>query len=499
MGAVSFAASKSILNNKLTFSGSFTPLNDGGFLFLCSPWFKSIEEMNQQGLSLTDYPPYDQSVTQLYILRSQETANKDISNLFERLSVQKEELELLSMIVHKASYAIIILNSNSAVEYANPAVHQILGLVPEEIIGSSISTLITEKGANKVFQQGLQQVLKGESCQIETQLSTQFHSDLWANIQIQPLLGYTGKVEKYYVIIENVNISHDARELLLESEAQLKLAVEGSGEGIWSLNLNTGEFKVSQQFRKLMGLNDELKISPESIIESIHEEDREKVLSQLQALIEDKTNSFFCEFRIVQKEGSIKYFQKKARKITSVLDGSIQVAGTLSDISVQKELEEELKISAKRFFTLLSNMNTGVLMEDQNRKIVILNQAACDMFSFPVRAEDLLGADCSQMAQQSKHLFTNPEAFVERIDEILRDKKTVLSEEISLLSGHIIERDYIPLYNDGTEILPSEKIARNSFGIMKRNIATSLKICIWVSWKLISMKTSSMPMTVSVK
>lgn len=441
---------QSLTNTKLTLSGSFTALPNGqGFLFLCSPWFKSIDEMNQLGLSLTDYPAYDNSVTQLHLLRSQETANKDISNLFQRLSIQKEELELLSMIVQKASNAIIILNFESKIEYANGAVTNLLGLIPEEITGLPIESIITESGTSKKLEKGLQQVLNGESSIIETQLSTKNKNDLWANIQIQPLLGYTGKVEKYYLMIENVNSSHAARELLRESEAQLKLAVEGSGEGIWSLNLNNGEFKVSQQFNQLLGLAENTKLSPETVIELIHEQDRDQVLNQLQALINDKTTSFFCEFRVPQKNGHIKYFQKKARKITSNFDGSIQIAGTLSDISVQKELQEELQISAKRFFTLLSNMNTGVLMEDQNRRIVVLNQAACDMFSFPVRAEDLLGADCSQMALQTKHLFTDPEGFVQRLDEILSAKKAVLSEEISLLSGHIIERDYIPLFNDG--------------------------------------------------
>ncbi|MEN9347894.1 MAG: hypothetical protein RLZZ77_1405 [Bacteroidota bacterium] len=441
---------QSKLPNKLTLTGSFTALpGKEGHLFLCTPWFKSPEEMNQLGLSITDYPSFDTSVSQLHLLRAQESANKDISTLFKRLSSQKEELELLSMIVQKAANAIIILNSHSVIEYANPALSNLLGFAPEEVTGKPIQEIIAENKSDHELGVALKSVLEGHSSLVETQLSTKLGTALWVNIQIQPLLGYTGIVEKYYLMIENVTTSHAARELLRESEAQLKLAVEGSGEGIWSLNLTTGDFKVSHQFNHLIGLPETTKLSPEAVIELIHEQDKERTLKQLQSLIDDKTDTFFCEFRVLQNNEVTKHFQMKGRKIKSIFDGSTQIAGTLADISVQKELEEELKISAKRFFTLLSNMNTGVLMEDQHRHIVLLNQAACDMFGFPVRAEDLIGADCSQMADQSKHLFTNPEQFVSRINEILANKTTVLSEELYLLSGHIIERDYIPLFNEG--------------------------------------------------
>ncbi|MFY7972064.1 MAG: PAS domain S-box protein, partial [Flavobacteriales bacterium] len=192
---------QSKLPNKLTLTGSFTALpGKEGHLFLCTPWFKSPEEMNQLGLSITDYPSFDTSVSQLHLLRAQESANKDISTLFKRLSSQKEELELLSMIVQKAANAIIILNSHSVIEYANPALSNLLGFAPEEVTGKPIQEIIAEHKSDHELGVALKSVLEGHSSLVETQLSTKLGTALWVNIQIQPLLGYTGIVEKYYLM-----------------------------------------------------------------------------------------------------------------------------------------------------------------------------------------------------------------------------------------------------------------------------------------------------------
>ena len=71
------------------------------------------------------------------------------------------------------------------------------------------------------------------------------------------------------------------------------------------------------------------------------------------------------------------------------------------------------------------------------------------MFGIPVAPDLLLGADCSDSAEQSKGMFTDPELFVSRIETILNEKTTVTGEELELADGRIFERDYIPIFLDG--------------------------------------------------
>ena len=114
-------------------------------------------------------------------------------------------------------------------------------------------------------------------------------------------------------------------------------------------------------------------------------------------------------------------------------------------INSRRSFEE----TSSRLFTLIESMNSGILAEDVNRKILVTNQMFCQLFNIPVQAEHLVGADCSESAEQSKHLFKNPEGFVASIDQILKNKKPVFGEILYMANGIILERDYIPVFEKG--------------------------------------------------
>jgi signal transduction histidine kinase/response regulator of citrate/malate metabolism/GAF domain-containing protein len=108
----------------------------------------------------------------------------------------------------------------------------------------------------------------------------------------------------------------------------------------------------------------------------------------------------------------------------------------------------EIERGSKRLSTLIQNLNSGILLEDQNRNILVTNKEFCEMFEIPAEPEQLVGKDCSDSAEQSKHLVEEPDAFVESINRIVRERKPVLNEEIVFNSGQVFLRDFIPIYNN---------------------------------------------------
>ncbi len=106
------------------------------------------------------------------------------------------------------------------------------------------------------------------------------------------------------------------------------------------------------------------------------------------------------------------------------------------------------KNAEKVFTSLITNMQSGILLEDETRHIVFTNQLFCNLFNIPVPPESMQGADCTNSAEQSKSLFKDPEAFVKGIDIILEQKKLVTDEMLELADGRIFERSYIPIFVD---------------------------------------------------
>lgn len=116
----------------------------------------------------------------------------------------------------------------------------------------------------------------------------------------------------------------------------------------------------------------------------------------------------------------------------------------LEDISSRKQIELHGYKNAKRLRDLVTNLNDGVLLENENRQIEIINKRFCDLFSIPYSPEMLVGADCSQAADNFKHLFADEEEFVRRIEFILSEKKQVVGDKLLLKDGRWFEREFIP-------------------------------------------------------
>lgn len=115
-------------------------------------------------------------------------------------------------------------------------------------------------------------------------------------------------------------------------------------------------------------------------------------------------------------------------------------------IEKRKEIENNLSTTVELLKTLLANLQSGILVEDENRKILFTNQLFCNMFSIPVAPEMMIGVDCTNSAEQSKMMFKNPDDFSTRIDKILKRKKIHADELLETTNNRFLERVYIPIY-----------------------------------------------------
>lgn len=106
----------------------------------------------------------------------------------------------------------------------------------------------------------------------------------------------------------------------------------------------------------------------------------------------------------------------------------------------------KLSETATRLASLIANLQSGILVEDENRCIALINQNFCDIFGIPVPPSALVGADCSEAAEQSKVLFKDPNGFISRVNSLLAAKELVISDLLEMKDGRFLERDYIPVF-----------------------------------------------------
>jgi len=118
--------------------------------------------------------------------------------------------------------------------------------------------------------------------------------------------------------------------------------------------------------------------------------------------------------------------------------------GTLQLASLEASDQSASQLNLERLETLLRSLNVRILLENENREIVFVNQKFCNFSQITAAPIDLIGADYSKSPDQSKHSFKSPDAFVGRIDQILAEKELVLDEQVEFKDEKVMERDYIP-------------------------------------------------------
>lgn len=241
------------------------------------------------------------------------------------------------------------------------------------------------------------------------------------------------------------NVNAQLEKLVREKISQLEGVFENIIDAYVVTNLKGDVLKMNEAAEFLLDSNLDDKLN---LMELVPPEDLEKAALGFQELY---TSGAITDFQIRINTSKKKLLvELNASIVYDENQKPIAAQGIVRDVTEQKADEQRLVDSENRLSTLISNLESAVLLEDEHRNIVITNARFCDFFSIPLSPEQLKGQNCANAAEQSKDLFINSDAFVKRINTLIKNKTQVLSDELLLKDGRILERDFIPIYEDGT-------------------------------------------------
>ncbi len=180
-------------------------------------------------------------------------------------------------------------------------------------------------------------------------------------------------------------------------------------------------------------------------VDSIDSKYREQVLAEWNKCLASKS-TFYAQYELVSAEGKHVWVSASANWLSSDSSSPIGFLGTITDISAEMHNRAEMEATYARLKKILSSMQSGVLVEDEHRRIVFTNDAFVKIFSIPVSPDLMIGADCSNSAEESKSAFKNPVGFITRIEELLKNRQAATGDLLYLNDGRVLERDYLPIY-----------------------------------------------------
>ncbi|MCL1089274.1 EAL domain-containing protein [Shewanella profunda] len=195
---------------------------------------------------------------------------------------------------------------------------------------------------------------------------------------------------------------------LTESDDRLRQSLRGSDSDLWEWHKDTQEFDLDNRGGVLGDHANDIVVSLEDL--PVHPQDRDRVLTQWKSMLAGEVDRFETEYRYQRKDGQWGWLRVRGRAVTrnKHTHEIERAAGIYSDITVQRLLEDEVKLLAQAF----ENTSEGVLILESNENIRVANHAAQQIIGSG--DSDLVGLSFSQFVQMNDGLSNEIKQLLEK-------------------------------------------------------------------------------------
>ncbi len=179
----------------------------------------------------------------------------------------------------------------------------------------------------------------------------------------------------------------EKKKLIEELQAErerFQLAIDGANAGLWDWNISSGEVYFSEQWKKMLGYEDE-DIPPElsGWRNLLHPDDEATALQTIQKYFDKKTDEYRLEHRLRCKDGQYRWILAKGICIWDSQGNPLRMTGWHVDIHELRStvdelkrrdkiiLEQQVKIIASAKMSSLGEMAGGIAHEINNPLAII--------------------------------------------------------------------------------------------------------------------------------
>jgi diguanylate cyclase (GGDEF)-like protein/PAS domain S-box-containing protein len=146
--------------------------------------------------------------------------------------------------------------------------------------------------------------------------------------------------------------------------------------GTWELRVQENRLLWSDEIYRIFGIDREgFQENFESFMSFVHPDDREKLLAE-QARVMRGKGSLNIQHRIIRRDGQVRYVQELAELVEDEIDQTLILSGTVQDITMHKQDEDELRRLAARLTTTLESITDGFFTLDREWRFTYLNKEA---------------------------------------------------------------------------------------------------------------------------
>jgi len=380
------------------------------------------------------------------------------------------------LVLNSAGEGILGLNLDGKITFANPAVSRMTGYSIGELIGMTIGRLLGKsEGTSPVCHLNLIHAFQGEKeCRCDNKTLLRRDGTILPVDSVCNPIRERGVNVGAVVTLRDETDRLQAEEALREKEERFRQVTENISEVFWMTSVDKNRMiYVSPAYETIWGRTREsLYERPTSWMDAIYPEDRERV--RRAALEKQIRGEYDEEYRIVCKDGSIRWIQDRAFPVRDELGRVYRIVGVAADVTERKraesaiqqayrelaglnltleerikertlELEEALhQVNHEKNKTdrIIREISDGVIVTDRVGKILLINPAGRRLLG---KKRDVPFTDLSEFSH------------VPGLSEIFENSSEAATEEVEVHdssdASRVLKATAVPLKDERGDLL----------------------------------------------
>ena len=264
----------------------------------------------------------------------------------ERKQVE-EKLYLQSAMLEASANAIVITKVDGTIQWANPAFTALTGYrFPEEVFGNNPRELIKSGRQDQAFYKNLwNTILAGKVWHGELVNRRKDGTLYDEEMTITPVRNEAGEIAHFIAVKSDITERKKVEEALRQSEERLRLSLHAANQGLYDLNVQTGEAIVNDEYAQMLGYDPKTFVETNTAwIERLHPDDREITSKAYSNYVSGLLPEYRVEFRQKTKSGNWKWILSLGKVVEWSKEGSaLRMLGTHTDITERKQAEELIR------------------------------------------------------------------------------------------------------------------------------------------------------------
>jgi PAS domain S-box-containing protein len=281
-------------------------------------------------------------------------------------------LAILSAVNQATSTLIYVKDRQGRMLMANPATIQIICKSEAEIVGHTDLEFLSDRLEAERIRKNDRLVMETEQVEVFEE-TIEFPEGTRTYLSTKsPYRDHQGNVIGLIGVSTDITERKQAQINLQASEERLRLATTGAQLGMWFWDLPTDELVWTDKCKALFGIAADTEMSYELFLNSLHPDDRDRTEAAVTQAIEEKVD-YDIEYRTVWSDASVHWIAAKGRSFYDAKGNAIKMMGTAQDITVRKQVAENLQRSEEFNRRILESSSDCIKLLNFNGQLLYMN------------------------------------------------------------------------------------------------------------------------------